>query len=163
VASDFTFNESKRDGNYEAAGFTISNASGYINAMGWGGEENSDFDWLLMPSEIGETSALPVGDYLYVTANLDGYRIVLLGGRWAYGGFAGGFCWACTDGVGARYRTVGGRLVYVPQIKKQHIYTTDLDVTLPTLPTIAGTNTLSVETQVQPSSVKIKGKIKGVS
>lgn len=36
-------------------------------------------------------------------------------------------------------------------------------VTLPALPTIAGTNTLSVGTQVQPSSVKIEGKIKGAS
>jgi hypothetical protein len=53
--------------------------------------------------------------------------------------------------------------VYVPQIEKQHIYTTDLDVTLPALPTIAGTNTLSVGTEVQPSEVYIKGKIKKIN
>ena len=114
VANNFSFNESKHTENYEAAGFTLANASGYINAMGWGGEENSDFDWLLMPSEIGGTSALPVGDYLYVTANLDGYRIPLLGGYWANGAYAGGFCWGCFIGVGLRDRDVGGRLLYVP-------------------------------------------------
>lgn len=114
VANDFTFNESKRDGNYEAAGFTIPNASGYINAMGWGGDENSDFDWLLMPSEIGGTSALPVGDYCYLTANLNGYKIALLGGRWYSGAYAGGFDWSCDSGVGYRVRNVGGRLLYVP-------------------------------------------------
>jgi hypothetical protein len=52
--------------------------------------------------------------------------------------------------------------VYVPQIEKQHIYTTDLDVTLPALPTIAGANVLTVGTTVQPSKVEIKGKIKAV-
>ncbi|MGN0571692.1 MAG: hypothetical protein ACI4K9_05895 [Candidatus Fimenecus sp.] len=111
IANNFTFNESKNSDNYEPVGFTLANASGYINAMGYGNEE---FDWLLMPSEIGGTSALPVGDYTYVTANLNGYRVALLGGGWTTGGHAGGFCWVCIYGVGFRFRTLGGRLLYVP-------------------------------------------------
>ncbi len=111
IANNFTFNESKNSDNYEPVGFTLANASGYINAMGYGGE---DFDWLLMPSEIGGTSALPVGDYTYVTANLNGYRIAPLGGLWYSGASAGGFYWYCDNGVGVRARTVGGRLLYVP-------------------------------------------------
>lgn len=111
IANNFTFNESKHDDNYEPVGFTLANTSGYINAMGYGGE---DFDWLLMPSEIGGTSALPVGDYLYVTANLNGYRVALLGGDWYNGTRAGGFFWYCDSGVGYRYRVIGGRLLYVP-------------------------------------------------
>lgn len=111
IANNFTFNESKNSDNYEPVGFTLANASGYINAMGYGNEE---FDWLLMPSEIGGTSALPVGDYTYVTANLNGYRVALLGGDWSAGTSAGGFYWHCHDGVGARYRSIGGRLLYVP-------------------------------------------------
>ena len=108
--SDFT--ESSHSGNYKPVGFTIPNASGYINALGYG---DPDFDWLLMPSEIGGTSSLPVGDYTYVTANLNGYRIALLGGRWTDGTLAGGFYWYLGVGVGTRYRYIGGRLVYVPQ------------------------------------------------
>lgn len=111
IANNFTFNESKNSDNYEPVGFTLANASGYINAMGYGNEE---FDWLLMPSEIGGTSALPVGDYTYVTANLNGYRVARLGGSWYGGADAGGFYWACTYGVGARHRALGGRLLYVP-------------------------------------------------
>lgn len=111
IANNFTFNESKHDDNYEPVGFTLSNASGYINAMGYGGE---DFDWLLMPSEIGGTSALPVGDYTYATANLNGYRVALLGGSWHHGAAAGGFYWHCYSGVGHRARGIGGRLLYVP-------------------------------------------------
>lgn len=43
-----------------------------------------------------------------------------------------------------------------------YIENTDLDVTLPALPMLRGTNTLSVETEIQPSEVYIKGKIKPV-
>lgn len=111
IANNFTFNESKNSDNYEPVGFTLANASGYINAMGYGNEE---FDWLLMPSEIGGTSALPVGDYTYVTANLNGYRVARLGSNWYSGALAGGFDWHCNDGVGRRARYVGGRLLYVP-------------------------------------------------
>lgn len=105
------FSESKHTENYKAVGFTLPNASGYINAFGYG---KTEFDWLLMPSEIGGTSALPVGDYTYITPNLNGYRIALLGGTWRIGGYAGASCWVCDYGVGYRYRSFGGRLLYVP-------------------------------------------------
>lgn len=106
-----SFNESSHSGHYEGAGFTLPNANGYIKAMGYG---NPDFDWLLMPSEIGGDSSLPVGDYCYVTADLNGYRITLLGGGWYSGAYDGGFYWICANGVGSRARSIGGRLLYVP-------------------------------------------------
>ena len=59
-------------------------------------------------------SSLPVGDYYYQNNTWNGYRIALLGGRWTIGGYAGGFCWCLDNGVGARSRRIGGRLVYIP-------------------------------------------------
>lgn len=61
-------------------------------------------------------------------------------------------------------RKVGDEAEYVDyQEQKQHFADgTSADVELPALPTIAGTNTLSVGTTVQPSEVEIKGKIKAV-
>ena len=114
VANDFAFSEGKHSDNYKPVGFTIANANGYINAMGYGGE---NYDWLFMPSEIGGTSALPVGDYVYVTPNLNDHHIALLGGSWTHGGGAGGFYWTCTGDVGGRSRYFGGRLIYVPTAK----------------------------------------------
>lgn len=111
VANNFVFSESKNGDNYEPVGFTLPNISGYISAMGYGSKE---FDWLLMPSEVDGTSALPVGDYCYVSYNLSGYRIARLGGAWFSGASAGGFSWCCYHGVGTRGRTIGGRLVYIP-------------------------------------------------
>lgn len=110
ICSDFSFAESKNSGNYEPAGFTVTNANGYISAMGY----STACDWLFIASECLGNSSLPVGDYTYITVNLNGYRIARLGGGWSSGGSAGGFCWGLTYGVGSRYRGIGGRLVYIP-------------------------------------------------
>ena len=110
ICSDFSFAESKNSGNYEPAGFTVTNANGYISAMGY----STACDWLFIASECLGNSSLPVGDYTYITVNLNGYRIAQLGGNWGSGGSAGGFCWALNNGVGGRDRGIGGRLVYIP-------------------------------------------------
>lgn len=110
ICSDFSFAESKNSGNYEPAGFTVTNANGYISAMGY----STACDWLFIASECLGNSSLPVGDYTYITVNLNGYRIALLGGHWNGGGSAGGFCWTLDNGVGSRGRAIGGRLVYIP-------------------------------------------------
>lgn len=110
ICSDFSFAESKNSGNYEPAGFTVTNANGYISAMGY----STACDWLFIASECLGNSSLPVGDYTYITVNLNGYRIARLGGGWGNGGVAGGFCWYLDYGVGFRARSIGGRLVYIP-------------------------------------------------
>ena len=110
ICSDFSFAESKNSGNYEPAGFTVTNANGYISAMGY----STACDWLFIASECLGNSSLPVGDYTYITVNLNGYRIALLGGLWNYGSSAGGFYWYLNNSVGNRYRNIGGRLVYIP-------------------------------------------------
>jgi len=110
ICSDFSFAESKNSGNYEPAGFTVTPKEGYISAMGY----STACDWLFIASECLGNSSLPVGDYTYITVNLNAYRIARLGGAWNGGGSAGGFFWALYDGVGRRGRSVGGHLVYIP-------------------------------------------------
>lgn len=62
-------------------------------------------------------------------------------------------------------------LIFYPMIRKAdisddtyepYIENTELDVTLPALPTLSGTNTLTMGTAVQPSKVEITGKIKQI-
>ena len=110
ICSDFSFAESKNSGNYEPAGFTVTNTNGYISAMGY----STACDWLFIASECLGNSSLPVGDYTYITENLNGYRIARLGGSWYYWDYAGGFCWRLNNGVGGRNRNIGGHLVYIP-------------------------------------------------
>ena len=110
ICSDFNYAEGKNTDNYEGAGFTVAPKEGYISAMGY----STKYDWLFIASECLGNSSLPVGDYTWITQNLNGYRIALLGGDWASGSGAGGFYWDLNEGVGSRNRDVGGRLVYVP-------------------------------------------------
>lgn len=121
ICSDFSFAESKNSGNYEPAGFTVTNANGYISAMGY----STACDWLFIASECLGNSSLPVGNYTYITVNLNGYRIARLGGGWNSGGNAGGFYWILDSGVGNRTRDIGGRLVLIPT-KDSVVYTANI-------------------------------------
>lgn len=112
VCKDFNYAESKKTDNYENIGFALPSENGYVSAMGY----STKYDWLFLPSEVKGNSSLPVGDYYYQNNTWDGYRIALLGGGWNYGSNAGGFYWSLYNGVGYRYRNVGGRLVYVPTV-----------------------------------------------
>lgn len=112
ICSDFNYAEEKNTDNYEGAGFTVTPKEGYISAMGY----STKYDWLFIASECLGNSSLPVGDYTWLTQNLNGYRIALLGGSWSNGSNAGGFSWSLSDGVGYRTRDIGSRLVYVPTV-----------------------------------------------
>lgn len=121
ICTDFNFAESNNTGNYEAAGFTVTNANGYISAMGY----STTCDWLFIASECLGNSSLPVGDYTYITVNLNGYRIARLGSYWDDWDSAGSFCWTLNYGVGYRARNVGGRLVLIPT-KDSAVYTANI-------------------------------------
>lgn len=114
VCKDFNYTENKMSDNYEAVGFTLPNSNGFIKAMGY----DNNFDWLFIPSKVGGDSSKPVGDYLYLTPKLNDYRVALLGGGWYHESSTGGFYWSCDGGVGSRARTIGGHLVYIPNLKK---------------------------------------------
>ena len=59
-------------------------------------------------------------------------------------------------------KMVGDEAEYIDyaEQKMHRIGADDIDVTLPELPVLPGTNTLTVGTEVQPSGVEIKGRIK---
>ena len=107
------FAESQNSGNYVGAGFTVANADGWIKAFAYPDSGKEAFDWMLMPNEVGggADSNLPIGDYFYKTANLNGYRIALLGACWT-DGLRAGLSWGLDLGVGLRYRNISARLVF---------------------------------------------------
>lgn len=110
VCHDFSFNEQKKSENYEPVGFTVSNASGYISAFGYGAES---YDWLFLPSETSGSSAVPVGDRFDGVA-LNGYRGLRLGGKWNDGDYCGAFCLAGNTNANTRHEVIGCRMLYVP-------------------------------------------------
>lgn len=115
IASDFSFNNQKRDGNYVGTGFTCTNSGqAFVSAFGFCKEE---FDWLFLASESKGTSVLPVGDQVYGAKNANGYKIALSGGAWNNTDGAGAFAYMQSYGIGAKTSFFGGRLIYVPMAK----------------------------------------------
>ena len=111
ICKDYNFAESKNTDNYEGAGFTVANSNGYISALGY----SSKYDWLFLTAETKGNSANPIGDYTYTASDLSGFRVAFLGGGWSDGLLTGLLCWRLHGGVGNHARSIGGRLLYVPQ------------------------------------------------
>jgi len=109
--ADNTFAESTQASPYANAGITLPTMNGYISAMAY----SDTCDWLFVPAETLGDSALPVGDYFYQTATSNGYKIARLGGNWNSASYPGPFYWTVDYAPSTRFRTVGGRLVYVPE------------------------------------------------
>lgn len=109
--ADHDFADSVITGAYKDTGITLAKANGYISAFGY----TEEFDWLMVTSEVLGNSSLPVGDYFYQNNAYDGVMVALLGGGWHYGANAGPWGWLVGYAPGLRYRTLGGRPVYIPQ------------------------------------------------
>ena len=109
--ADHTFTDDIGTGAYEDAGIIAVFGDGYVSAFCY----SEKYDWLFIPGELLGNTALPVGDYCW-NGNT-GWRVAILGARWDDGLRAGAFCWFLDNASSGRYRSVGGRLVYVPSKK----------------------------------------------
>lgn len=109
ICTDGQYADNKITDNYNSAEFTLTNSSGYIKYFGY---ESATYDWLFMCSQIGGTSSLPVGDYCFVSANLNILAVSAFGATWN-DTVAAGFAWVCNYGSTNRYRYVSSRLIYI--------------------------------------------------
>lgn len=109
ICNSYDYTEDTTSG-YSSAGFTITNANGFITALGYG---NPEYDWLFIASETNGTEANAlITDYNYITSNLNGYRIALRGGGWNSGSNAGLFDWNLDYASGSSCRNIGSRLCF---------------------------------------------------
>lgn len=96
---------------YIPVGFGAFKGEGYISAFGIDGELME----LFIPVSNGGASNLPVGDYFW--NNNTGFRVAALGGGWYHGASCGAWCLYWHNASSNRSRSIGGRLLYVPQTK----------------------------------------------
>lgn len=94
---------------YTALAFSAIKSSGYISAFGI----DESMAEVFIPTALGGSTNLPVGDYFWNSNT--GWRVTLLGGRWDNGSNCGAWCLYASSASSYRDRTVGGRLLYVPQ------------------------------------------------
>lgn len=99
--------------NYEDSGFTGAMGNGYVSAYGW----NDKYPYIMYPTECSGSDRLPVGAYHYQNAQANQWCVCALGGDWSSARTCGWYL-SCDRGSGARIRTIGGRLLYVPQADK---------------------------------------------
>lgn len=107
--ADHDFADDKGDSPYVDTNLHPCYGEGYISAFCY----SEDFDWMFVTGEKSGNSSLPVGDYFW--NRYSGWRVAILGGRWDGGSKCGGFYWILSHASSYRYRSIGGRLVYVPQ------------------------------------------------
>lgn len=93
---------------YEDTGIHPAYGEGYISAFGY----NKNYDWLFIPTEYKGNSSTPVGDYCW--NKNPGWRVARLSGLWNGGSEAGSFYWTLFNDASNCSRSIGGRLVYVP-------------------------------------------------
>lgn len=110
--ADHGFVDDSKASPYKNTGIHPDYGSGYISAFGY----SEEFDWLFVTAEHTGNSTLPVGDY-YWNQN-PGWRVIVLGGAWGDGAYAGAFYWNLDYAASYRTRGIGGRLVYVPSKKE---------------------------------------------
>lgn len=96
---------------YKALDFNIATGEGYISGFGY----DEDHPDLFLCAEHNGASNLPVGDYYW--NNNDGFRVTRLGGVWNSGARCGAWYLYLDTASSNRNRSVGGRLLYVPQTK----------------------------------------------
>ena len=108
---------------YESAGFSLPNNSGWISALGYG---EKAYDWLLMPAEANNAnSIIPIGDNGWFDSNLTGTRMVVHGGGWSFEESDGPFYYGCDKQPNdSTYKSYGARLMFIPT--KNNIYTNNI-------------------------------------
>ena len=95
---------------YECLDAHATHSNGYVSSFGIDPQHPE----ILIPTEASGSDTF--ADYVYQNYTYDGFLVASLGGRWN-GGSRGGFCLHLRDASSYRDRTVGGRLLYVPQSK----------------------------------------------
>lgn len=106
--ADNAFADNVSESPFKDTGICPAYGEGYVSAFGY----SEEFDWLFIPTEHTGNTSLPVGDYVW--NNNAGWRVAHIGGSWYGGANAGAFYWYLNSDASVRYRTIGGRLVYVP-------------------------------------------------
>ena len=95
---------------YECLDAHATHSNGYVSSFGIDPQHPE----ILIPTEASGSDTF--ADYVYQNYTYDGFLVAKLGGRWHHGSKCG-FDLSLTYASSLRSRTIGGRLLYVPQSK----------------------------------------------
>lgn len=95
---------------YECLDAHATRSNGYVSAFGI----DADHPEILIPTEASGSDTF--ADYIWQNCTYNGFLIARLGGLWNYGSRCG-FYLTLDNASSTRSRTIGSRLLYVPQSK----------------------------------------------
>lgn len=123
ICKNYSYNVDSNS-NYDSVGFSMPNGGGWLYRFGYG---NSDYDWVFIPIENGNgaSSAVPIGDNIWVTQSLNGTNCMTCGGAWAFGLENGAFYYACDHGPRQVTTRQNARLMYIPHLSDTY-YTANI-------------------------------------
>lgn len=97
---------------YENFGTHLSHSNGYQSAVGY----SEEYPELFLPTACAGSDSSPTdGDYFYQNKDYNGFLVTILGGNWTYGSYCGAWYLYVGNTSSNRDRSIGGRLLYVPQ------------------------------------------------
>lgn len=118
ICTDYNYSIAADATNYESIGFQLPNTYDWVSGFG---VPTSKYDWVYMPIECsGGNSAVPVGDNLWTTSNLNGVNMLCCGGLWYFELSDGMFYYCCDQRASTYARSYNARLMYIPE--KNTIY-----------------------------------------
>ena len=92
--------------NYTSAGVTLC-SSGWIKDLGL----SSTFPWAFLPDTNGGSETTYIADYV---GSSSGWRVLVVGGDWGNGSYAGLFCFYANNSSSGAYTDIGARLLFHP-------------------------------------------------
>lgn len=118
ICKNYNYSSDVFSENYESLNIILPNTQNWISAMGYGDQK---YDWVYFPVKCeGASSALPVGDSLWTSTNLNGLNCVGIGGTASYNDQDGPFYYACDHVVNDHTGNYGAKLMFIPT--KNSIY-----------------------------------------
>lgn len=122
ICTDFNYASTVTGDNYIQLPLQLPTSYSYISSFGYCGD---NYDWIYWPLEcFGGNSAVPVGDYIWTTNQLNGINRLACGGSWQFGDRNGIFAYGLDQGIN-RYSSSGSaRLMYIPT--KNNIYSSNI-------------------------------------
>lgn len=120
VCEDFNYSNTITN-KYHSVGFCLPTEGGWGSALGYG---DSQYDWILMPVDISSgNSALPIGDYIWVTPRLNAVNSISIGGLNTHDDKNGLFYYAADQDIESHSRTQSARLMYIPSASQSNYQT----------------------------------------
>lgn len=116
--ADHDYTDNTGDTPYKKFNATVAETEGFVSAFCY--EADGDMDCMFIASETKASDNTGLCDYFYRHPSYKGWLAALLGGDWNHGSRAGAGYLYLDNTAANRYRTIGARVLYVPDGNGEH-------------------------------------------